>query len=253
MSDPRVVLAPRVEADGGFAAWCRSLPATIVAAPDGAVIHRARNLLLRLDAPSVGTVVVKHFGRGPRWRTTKAERSYTIALELIRRGVPTPEPLGWLSWTGGSAYVCQAVPAARQLELWLRSGEDGWRHALRAAGIAAARSHRAGVRHRDLSPGNLIAGREPDDPDDWYLVDLNRVRFATVAGPEDGAAMLDRLAAHEAHRGAAFLAGYASAWGCDPARVVASYRSARWRWWRGARLRKRSRGLRRQLVRRLRA
>ena len=246
----RVVLGSEVPLQ--LEAWCRELPRLLSQVPPDAVIHRARNTLVRLDAPGLGAVVVKRFPRATRLRASKAERSFAIAGELLARGIPTPQPLAWLRWNGGSAYVCRAVDGARQLHHWLRSDGTDWRAALRAAGIAAGRAHRAGAVHHDLSPGNLIVGDTPADPAAWLLIDLNRLRFATVADACSGTRWLARLQAKDPRRGAAFLAGYAHAWDADPARVTRCYRSERERWVRTNRLRQRSRGLRRRLAKGLR-
>jgi len=253
-------LALAVDDDPTLAAWCRELRTHIATADETAVLHRARNTVLRLTLEDGRAVVVKAFaggfGRSLRevGRGSKARRSFAVARELQCRGVATPDPLAWVEWRRfglgvASAYVSQAVADARTLHRYLRSGDcAGWERALPAAGRAIAAGHRAGAIHRDLSPGNLICDDAIDDPAAWRLVDLNRLRFGRVTDAIHGATLLDRLEGRSEERHAALLDGYAAAWGTDPEPLIAAQTAARKRWLRASFLKRHSRGLRRRLA-----
>ncbi|MFM2089947.1 MAG: hypothetical protein RLZZ127_436 [Planctomycetota bacterium] len=242
----------------GLAPW---LLACLDARPDpGAVLHRARNLLWSTDSPA-GSAVVKRFGATAggwlldRWRGSKARRSFAIAVELRRRGVATPEPLAWAEERIGPgirrcAYASRAVVDARQLRHWLRGDAADWAAVLPAAGAAIAAAQAAGVRHRDLSPGNLVWGAEAGAAPAWHLVDLNRIAFVPVDDPGNGPGALARLCGTSAARTLALLRGYAAARGIPLRDAVAAWAAGRRAWLDASRLQRRSRAWRRDLARR---
>ncbi|HKC25487.1 MAG TPA: lipopolysaccharide kinase InaA family protein, partial [Thermoanaerobaculia bacterium] len=123
------------------------------------------------------------------WRqrlgTTKAERSYRTAKELVARGIPTPEPLGFRVLAGESWFVARRVEGASQIRAWFLS-RDGvgeppplavpFEDVVEALGRLARRLHDAGVFFRDLSDGNVLVSGEGASFRLW-VVDLNRARL----------------------------------------------------------------------------
>src|SRR5262245_34107482 len=118
--------------------------------------HRAirRITLGELDAH------VKHYGEGlGRWlRGPRARNEYAITCEVARRGVATLEPLAWGEDAAGSYLVTRTLPGAVALADVLASPlPPRLRQAIaKALGAFLARAHRAGVRHDDLHPGNVL-------------------------------------------------------------------------------------------------
>ncbi len=231
--------------------------------PSAAVLHRARNVLWITDSPA-GPAVVKRFGATlggwvlDRWRGSKARRSFAIASALRRRGVPTPEPLGWAEDRCGPgiracAYACRSVPELPRLRDWLRGDAPGWEAALAAAGGAIARFQAAGVLHRDLSPGNLLWGAEAGVEPAWHLVDLNRIAFLAPGDGRLGPGALARLAGSTPERTLALLRGFADATGLGLAETVAGWAAGRGAWLHASRVQRRTRGWRRAMAARWRA
>ena len=203
------------DSDAGQA-WCRDLPARVAAAPEAAVVYRARNVLVQLDGPS-GPVVVKAFGKGKWWRPQrglgKAVESYDNGMHALRQGIATPEPRAAVLATGtGGFYVCDWADGCRSV--WdLHDGLLAEREYTALAEFVA-RMHDAGVHHRDLTPGNILLKPDgaggPETGFSHLLVDLNRMQF----GPVSAATGLAALAKLECH--GRLVAPYAAARGLDP-------------------------------------
>jgi hypothetical protein len=117
---------------------------------------------------------------------TRADRSASVAKELIACGIPTPEPLGVVHRTGQSWYVSRRLEGAAQVREWFLHRDDPGRGAprlripleqlLTALGRLARKMHDSGVFFRDLSDGNVLVTREGAGFSIW-LVDLTRARL----------------------------------------------------------------------------
>jgi tRNA A-37 threonylcarbamoyl transferase component Bud32 len=129
-------------------------------------------------------VHVKHYGEGvgrcllgPR-----ARREYEITREVARRGVATLEALAWGEDAGGSYLVTRTLPDASLLDVLASPLTARLRQQIaKALGTFLARAHRAGVRHDDLHPGNLLM-RHEQGRIDFYLIDLHAVRLLPPLG-----------------------------------------------------------------------
>lgn len=156
-------------------------------------IYAGRNKLYRLSSAQ-GAYVVKCFGRIAWLRrlyysmtnSSKARRSFLNALELVQLGIGTPSPLGYaeevnsLGILDRGYYVSSHIDARVdvQSEMYGYSAPDGFYAAL---GSFIASMHEAGVAHIDLSPGNILYRRDAAEGYQFWLVDLNRMRFRPYA------------------------------------------------------------------------
>jgi len=203
-------------------AWLVALEATVDAAPADAVIHRARNTLVRC-AVFGETVVAKRFQvRGNLWKrltdrigTGKALRTFHIAKELRLRGLATPEPIAAVEiraqgTLAGAWYVCADQPNAGTVRDLLRPDFPDRLAHIRRFGAWAARVHDAGVLHRDFNSANVLLVTRSDGGFDHSLVDLNRIRFGAV-GVAAGLYNLLQPGFFAADEVAALLDGYARA------------------------------------------
>lgn len=173
------------------------------------LIYSGRNRLYRV-ALEGSEYVVKCFGKVSLWRgiyysylgKTKARRSHLNALALEAR-VAGAAPMSYgyleernaLGMIGRCYYVSAHVEAT---ELDIHPHMRGWTappDMLRQLGGFIARLHEAGVKHLDLSPGNILY--RYDRATELYhfsLVDLNRMRFRPRALTlAQGARNVDRL------------------------------------------------------------
>ncbi len=142
---------------------------------------------------------LKHY-RGDRheWlrallRPSKGRAEYVITREVARRGVPTLEALACGEYanrrTGAaldSFVITRTLPDAVSLVDYFEQvlptlpppeyTRVRQRLAL-ALGTFLARKHRAGLRHDDLHPLNLMIRVNSDDDMELYLIDLHGVRL----------------------------------------------------------------------------
>ncbi len=157
--------------------------------PGNAVtVYKARNHIYRIPDPWGGWINIKDF-KLPNVvnkyvygniRHSKARRSYDNALELLRLGFSTPQPMGYGEVIEGrcltrSYYFSRQVDDIIEMRDVARHAD--WRELLFALGKEMARLHEAGVWMKDFSPGNVMFKRTPDGNYLFSYVDLNRIEF----------------------------------------------------------------------------
>lgn len=152
----------------------------------GARALQGRGVAFAVALPlGAARVVIRHNRRGglfapllgDRFLTpTRAPRELATSAELTRRGVRTPEVLGYALYPRGGLIqrsdVCtREVPGARDLAAILTRGvADERRAALRlTAQLVASLSH-ARARHEDLNAKNILL-----DATTGYVLDVDRV------------------------------------------------------------------------------
>jgi Lipopolysaccharide kinase (Kdo/WaaP) family len=129
------------------------------------------------------------------FRSSKAERSYLRAEELLKKGFGTPRPIGCVEEKGG-AFMTQSYYVTEFLDFDFdtRSYFRGMEHAVglvpaeifyKSLGLFARELHNQGLYHKDFTDGNILVCVQ-DAKCKFYLVDLNRLiikkRIGTVTG-----------------------------------------------------------------------
>lgn len=172
-------------------------------AHEGTTIYKARN-----EIKVIGKYNVKSFGI-PNFlnrvvyaflRKPKAVRAYENALRLIRKGIPTPVPYGYVLYRN-CCLLYESYLVTEQLSLSRSMYEFGYtvhkndaREALWAFGRFTAMMHEKGVLHLDYSPGNILFDRNADGTYSFALVDVNRLRFSDrPISVEEGTKNMRRL------------------------------------------------------------
>lgn len=156
--------------------------------PDGAeYIYRGRNSLYRFQMGET-PVIVKDFKRPhilnryvyTNLRKSKARRSFENALKIAGLGFLTPQPVAYCEVKRGlqliwSFYLSVQLDGATEMRRW---EENPDRETLLPAFAAdMLRLHRAGVWHKDFSPGNILYKKDSAGNYNFYYVDLNRMQF----------------------------------------------------------------------------
>lgn len=185
MSKPRILCHGRSE---GLGKALSDLCALGVSPDTEEVYHTRRNHIWRIpldgqDATVKDFKVPGHINAVAYTtvRRSKARRSYDNAMELLRLGFLTPEPLAWAEQRTGpchlghSYYACRYLQYDGDMRNWERYPDA--EALLEALGREMARLHRAGVWHHDFSPGNILFRRRAGGGYDFYYVDLNRMSF----------------------------------------------------------------------------
>ncbi|NJD18834.1 MAG: hypothetical protein FIA95_06075 [Gemmatimonadetes bacterium] len=154
--------------------------------------------------------VVRHYHRGGAMARVLVDRyvaagavrplaALRASLEVARRGIPTPAVVAGLVYPAPPFYradlVTEEIPGGVDLAR-VRFGGGGTDvapgPALAAAGALVRRLGAAGVRHADLSAGNIVLERVCDGVRAW-VVDLDGCRFGSGGGTGAGDALLRRL------------------------------------------------------------
>jgi tRNA A-37 threonylcarbamoyl transferase component Bud32 len=205
-------------------------------------IHWGRNYIYAAEMMTAAgplPVVVKQFknqgfkkGLERRFRGSKAERSWRVGKEMIRVGLPTPQPVLWVESEqseGPSFFVAENLSGAVEVRQFFRRLNDDPDAGefppvdeiafLGRLGRLARRINDAGILYRDLSMGNILAMGGVDDLE-LFLIDFNRARIGRRPGVIRRTRDICRLPVLQREHRAAFLGGY---WG-----EVPSAFSVRW-------------------------
>ncbi len=115
-------------------------------------------------------------------RKSKAKRSYEYATRLISMGIKTPLPVGYLEvFSGGlkeSFYISEHLNYDFDFRELIHNPSFKKRdEILRQFAYFSFKLHENGVNFLDHSPGNTLIIDCGNDKYDFYLIDLNRMRF----------------------------------------------------------------------------
>ncbi|MGG7036574.1 MAG: lipopolysaccharide kinase InaA family protein, partial [Flavobacterium sp.] len=117
------------------------------------------------------------------FRKSKAERSFKYAMQLLEKGVRTPQPIAYAEnktlWgLRESYYVSEQLDCDLTFrELVLNPGFPDYDTILLQFTRFSFGLHQKGIEFLDHSPGNTLIKKQPDGNYDFYLVDLNRMKF----------------------------------------------------------------------------
>ncbi len=126
----------------------------------------------------INKIVYKYF------RKSKAQRSFEYANFLLENNIGTPKPIAYFensSFLGlkDSYYISEHLQCdLTYRELVLTDYPDA-ENILRQFTQFTFLMHEKGIEFLDHSPGNTLIVKRPEGKYDFYLVDLNRMKFHT--------------------------------------------------------------------------
>lgn len=122
------------------------------------------------------------------FRSTKAKRSYDYANYLIENGIATPFPIAfieernWLGLLGESYYICQHINYDFTIRELIHNPLFKDRTTiLEQFTKFTFDMHQAKVNFLDHSPGNTLIINKGNSVYDFYLIDLNRMKFQKMS------------------------------------------------------------------------
>lgn len=111
-------------------------------------------------------------------RKGKARRSLLNAQRLLNLGFDTPAPVAFIELRHGlrmgQSYYVSLQIQAENVRYWTQKPDHD--AMLPALADEMVRLHRAGVLHKDFSPGNVLY-TVAEGKYHFYLIDLNRMQF----------------------------------------------------------------------------
>jgi hypothetical protein len=121
------------------------------------------------------------------FRKSKARRSFEFAKRLLKLGIDTPKPIAFFEYSTSVSFD-KSYYVSEQLEYELTYRElihdhdyPDFEEILRAFTRFTFKLHESEVNFLDHSPGNtLIKKNEKTNEYEFYLVDLNRMKFKSL-------------------------------------------------------------------------
>lgn len=116
------------------------------------------------------------------FRKSKAKRSYEYALRLLNAGINTPEPIAFMEvYDMGlkeSFYISRQLNYDFDFRVLNHNPKFPDREEiLRQFTRFTYKLHEHNINFLDHSPGNTLIVKRDDENYDFYLIDLNRMRF----------------------------------------------------------------------------
>lgn len=133
------------------------------------------------------------------FRSSKAKRSYENALRLERMGIHTPAPVAYVEYYDSKGFMRNSFYISLYLEHDYRMDEvlyqdvPGKEDIIRQfARYVSNTLHLNGILHLDFGGNNVLVNKV-DGRYEFYLIDLNRMRFKKQIGMSKGISNLKRL------------------------------------------------------------
>ncbi|WP_418262316.1 lipopolysaccharide kinase InaA family protein [Flavobacterium faecale] len=122
------------------------------------------------------------------FRSTKAKRSFDYANYLLEHQIPTPFPVAYTEEKNGlgllqdSYYICKHIDYDFTIrELIHNPLFPDRNNILEQFAAFTYKMHEARVNFLDHSPGNTLIVNKGAGKYDFYLIDLNRMKFETLS------------------------------------------------------------------------
>ncbi|WP_353168985.1 lipopolysaccharide kinase InaA family protein [Flavobacterium sp.] len=116
------------------------------------------------------------------FRKSKARRSYEFATILKQKNIGTPNPIGFYENKNffrllDSYYVCEHLYADYVFKDLFVVNSPDTDAILKELAHFCFQLHEAGIEFKDHSPGNTLIKKNESGTFDFFLIDLNRMRF----------------------------------------------------------------------------
>lgn len=116
------------------------------------------------------------------FRKSKAERSYNYAKILSEKGIGTPNPIGFYENKSAfrlldSYYICEHLSPDYVFKDLFNTPNENLDDILRQFTYFTFNLHERGIEFLDHSSGNTLLKKVSQDKYEFYLVDLNRMKF----------------------------------------------------------------------------
>lgn len=117
------------------------------------------------------------------FRKSKARRSYEYAMFLLEKGIGTPQPIAYFenyNWMGlkDSYYASEHLQCDFTFREFLKLLDyPDHENILRQFTKFSYSLHQKGIEFKDHSPGNTLIKKNSEGQYDFFLVDLNRMKF----------------------------------------------------------------------------
>ncbi|WP_366184509.1 lipopolysaccharide kinase InaA family protein [Flavobacterium ovatum] len=122
------------------------------------------------------------------FRSTKAKRSYDYANYLLEHDIPTPLPVAYienynsLGLLQDSFYICQQIDYDFTIRELIHNPLFPERNnILEQFAAFTYKMHESKVNFLDHSPGNTLIVKKGEGDYDFYLIDLNRMKFERMS------------------------------------------------------------------------
>lgn len=116
------------------------------------------------------------------FRKSKAERSYIYAKKITSKGIGTPTPIDFYENKStfrllDSYYICEHLSPDYVFKDFFEKHIDDLDNILKQFAHFCFKLHENGIEFLDHSPGNTLIKKIDDNKYEFYLVDLNRMKF----------------------------------------------------------------------------
>ena len=116
------------------------------------------------------------------FRKSKARRSYEFAAILKQKNIGTPNPIGFYENKNffrllDSYYICEHLYADYVFKDLFVVNSPDTDAILKELAHFCFQLHEAGIEFKDHSPGNTLIKKNESGTFDFFLIDLNRMRF----------------------------------------------------------------------------
>ncbi|UCE93476.1 MAG: Kdo domain containing protein [Flavobacteriaceae bacterium] len=119
-------------------------------------------------------------------RKSKARRSFEHAEVLLRKGILTPTPIAYVEYSNivgltNSFYVSENLEYDFNFEKVIEPNFPDRENVLKQFARFTFQLHENKIHHFDHSKGNTLMCVKEDGLYDFYLIDLNRMRFEEMS------------------------------------------------------------------------